>query len=267
MTRFVAVLFFVATLTAQTTSERIFSGITTTQTSGVVRNTGQASHMIAVFCTAAGADVTTNVQLRIEGTLDGSTWIPISSDITALTYSAELQPAAAYAIARANGTYHSVRIRALQVPGAGCPLTVYYTGARQALGAIVLQGTRYIAQAPVGTRDKATWGLCTGTDCATGTNITSQWIATQTQTITKCYISAKTPPTGASLTVDVLKNAVTSIFAAGSFSLPAGTSTVVTTTALSSAAALVEGDYLSIDIEGVGSGTKGKDVIVVCVSQ
>lgn len=250
----------------QTVFARALNAVTAPATSAVMPNNGQASHMLTVYCTTAVADVTSSLQVRIEGSLDGSTWLPISPDITSLTYSSEMSPAGAYAITKTNGTYRSVRVRAVQAP-AGCPIMAYYTGGKQPLGAVVLQGTRYVTQAPASSPDKATWGICTGTDCATGTNLTSYWISTRAQTISKCYIAAKTPPTGASLTVDVQKNGTTSIFAAGSFSLPAATSTVVTTSALSSAATLAEGDYLTIDIEGVGSGTKGKDVIVVCVSQ
>jgi hypothetical protein len=263
MTRlFLAAALAAGQLAAQTVFTRAFSGITTAQTSAVMPNTGQASHMLTVICPTAVADVTASVQVRIEGTLDGTTWIPISPDITTLTYSAELQPAGAYAITRANGTYNAVRVRAVQAP-AGCALTVYYTGGRQPLGPVTLQSSRYLPGSPAADQDKVTWGLCIGSDCAVASNITANYIVTRSLALQKCYIAAKTAPTGAGLRVDVNRNG-TSVFSSG-FTLAAGSTYTTTTTFATNA--LVEGDLLTVDIEQVGSTVPGKDVTLVCTLQ
>lgn len=110
---------------------------------------------------------------------------------------------------------------------------------------------------------RATFALCLGIDCAVDTNLTNVWISDAAYTISKCYAYAKTAPVGSVLTFDVNRNGVDTIFSAA-FSIADGAN-AANTTNISAAGALVESDFLTVDIDAVGAGTAGSNVTVMCV--
>lgn len=76
-------------------------------------------------------------------------------------------------------------------------------------------------------------------------------------TITKVRASVGTAPTGSAVTVDVNKNGTSILSSAISIAAGANTATgTLSTTALSA------GDYLTVDIDSVGSTTAGSDLVV-----
>lgn len=76
-------------------------------------------------------------------------------------------------------------------------------------------------------------------------------------TITKVRASVGTAPTGSAVTVDVNKNGTSILSSAISIAAGSNTATgTLSTTALSS------GDYLTVDIDSVGSTTAGNDLVV-----
>ena len=110
---------------------------------------------------------------------------------------------------------------------------------------------------------RVTFALCLGIDCAVDTNLTNVWISDATYTISKCYGYAKTAPVGSSLTFDINKNGTTTIFTTPLSILT--TANAANTTAIAAAGSLVESDFLTVDIDAVGSGTAGSNVTVMCV--
>jgi len=110
---------------------------------------------------------------------------------------------------------------------------------------------------------RVTFALCLGIDCAADTNLTNVWISDAAYTISKCYAYAKTAPVGSSLTFDVNKNGSTTIFSSA-FSILT-TASSASTTAIAAAGTLAEDDFLTVDIDAVGSGTAGSNVTVTCV--
>lgn len=110
--------------------------------------------------------------------------------------------------------------------------------------------------------DKSTWNLCVAAPCATGSNLTANYIVTAAETLGKCYISAKTAPTGHTLIVDVLNNG-TSIFGAGTKLVLAISGTYATQAVIANPS-LAEGDILTTDITAIGSTIAGQDLTVVC---
>lgn len=112
-------------------------------------------------------------------------------------------------------------------------------------------------------KEKMTFIACIGVPCSIGNNITNPFIWTATAGgVQKCYIAARTPPQGANITVDVLKNG-TSIFGVTKLSLTPsggiGTRDIV--------ASAVEGDIFTLNIVGVGTTVRGQDVTVTCKSE
>lgn len=99
----------------------------------------------------------------------------------------------------------------------------------------------------------------------TGTNMMPRWYnkTGSTKTISNVFLMVETAPTGASLIVDVNKNG-TSIFATTPANRPtiaasgtSGTSGTPDTTSVA------DGDYLTFDIDQVGSTIPGSDLLVV----
>ena len=93
------------------------------------------------------------------------------------------------------------------------------------------------------------------------TNITPPMIVTQSMTVIKAYARAINGPTGADLIFDINKNGTTiwstqenrlTISAGGN----SGTQTSFNTTSLS------EGDYLTIDVDQIGSTVGGSNIVV-----
>lgn len=97
----------------------------------------------------------------------------------------------------------------------------------------------------------------------TGTSVAPVMIALSNQTISKVYVAVKTAPTGASITIDINKNG-TSIWnttQANRAKVTAGATYGVQTSF--DTTSLVEGDIITLDIDGVGSGTSGSDITVI----
>ncbi|MBK8200728.1 MAG: hypothetical protein IPK75_20520 [Acidobacteria bacterium] len=202
--------------------------------------------------------------MRVEASFDNVTYFPISRDVTSAFYSASLP--GAFAIERANGVWPYVRIRAVAV-NAAFPMTVNYSGGIWPIGNVFFAGDRFLGTGPSGAEQKYTFGVCVFAPCAVLPNVTNKVIVTQGVTLSKCYIAAKTAPTGADLTVRIMKNGATNIFPGGSpLTLPAGSVGPASTTNFDSPG-LVENDVLTIDILQIGSAIAGQDVSVVCVAQ
>lgn len=116
--------------------------------------------------------------------------------------------------------------------------------------------------------DCFTWALAIGTAAVIGTDLANWAIVDRSYTLTKCFIAAKTAPTGANLVVDILRSTDngatwTSLWATNTSNRPTitasnhtGTTTSFDTTGLN------EGNLLRIDIVTVGSTVAGQDITV-----
>jgi hypothetical protein len=247
---------------------RVFNGISVPTVSLPVRNQGQGMHLIGVFYHGQAAAVTSGVLVRIEASYEGTRWFPITRDVTSTAHVAGA-PGYAYAIERGNGVYPYVRVATLQTP-ADKPLTVWYTGDSEPLGQVMLADGRYVASAPGGGGGggggtTVTWALCVGVACSTGTNLTPVWIAPKSGTVTACYAVAQTPPTGASLIIDVSNNGASIFDPAGKLTISSGSSAVAEVATFSAAKTVAAKDTLRISIEQVGSATAGMGVTATCL--
>lgn len=236
----------------KTTYRKVLQAVTTPQTSQIVSNSGQAVHVLTVIFPAAVSNVS-GFSARLEASLDPSsvapTWIPISEDLTAATLHGDF----AFAIVRANGTYPAVRARYVTAHPT-LAMDAYYSGAAYPIG-------RFEGLQSSATRH--TWILCQQAPCEVGPNQANLLVAQTDFKLTKCYIAAKSSPSGASLIVDVLKNG-TSIFGASGFALTAGSTLAVTTTLTNPH--VLEADILTISILQIGAITPGQAVTVTCRS-
>lgn len=108
---------------AQTVVTKVFSGITTAQTSAPLTNNGQSMHLLTVAFPSESADAT-GLKVRLEAAYSSSgPWIPISPDIT----TARLLGSSVYAIVPAYGSFPYLRVRSLNTTG-GKAMHVYYSG-------------------------------------------------------------------------------------------------------------------------------------------
>lgn len=96
---------------------------------------------------------------------------------------------------------------------------------------------------------------------ATGTDLVPALIFPRDCKVTKVSARVGTAPTGANLNVDINKNATTSIFST-TFAIASGANTTSTTTFDTSVYELSADDYLTFDIDQVGSATAGADLSV-----
>lgn len=113
----------------------------------------------------------------------------------------------------------------------------------------------------------ATFAVALGTPATTGTNKSNVLIVPANATVVKCWIYAKTAPTGSSLICDILDNG-TSIWAAtpaNRITLPSGQNTASQTAF--DTTTLVAGDILTCDIDQVGSTIAGQDITIQLVCQ
>lgn len=95
-----------------------------------------------------------------------------------------------------------------------------------------------------------------------GTNMTPALVVPLALTIEKAYAYVKTAPVGADILIDINKNG-TSIWAtnqANRLDIVAGNNT--DTSSSFDTTALAESDYLTIDLDEVGSSTAGSDLTV-----
>jgi hypothetical protein len=233
-----------------------------------VANNGQSLHLLVVFSNAA-ADETTTL-CRIEAAFDcgspadvscsAAEWFPISFDLTTLRQVASL--GITYGMVRANGSYPYIRANCPTVDAANTH-TVRYLGATFPIGNVAFLGDRWIIGSPFSTGQNLNWALCLGTPCATGNDLTNHLVVLSAGAISQCWITAKTAPVGSDLIVNINVNG-TSIFGGGPFLvLPDGQTGPVPTVTFN-APGVTTGDLVSIDITGIGSGTAGQDVTVLC---
>ena len=254
------VMLIAAPVPAQVTYRHVFTAITSPQTSGPMPSIGQTLHLLTVVFPTATADIN-SLQYRIEASFDNDTFFPVTEDLTTAYYHADL--GMAYSMMRGNGPFPYVRVRVLATSGTYAA-DVYYTGSREPVGNLRFASDRWLAAGSDAGRYRATWLLCLGTPCTTGTNLTTRYIITTSGTVTTCWITAKTAPTGADLEIDINLNGSTSIFGSGNeLALAAGTDGPTSTTTLNNPS-VDEGEYFTIDIDQVGSAVAGQDIAVTC---
>ena len=240
--------------------QRVFSGITLAQTSAVLPNIGQGLHFIMIHFPAEVAAVSP-VQVRLEGSYNGTTFFPISRDVVSVPAGAN---SVVYAMERANGTWPFVRVNSVVDTPAGKLMTVFYTGAPFPIGNLFFSGDRWIIGGSTAGYDKVTFVLCNGAACAVGTDLTNHYIAVQDLSFRTCHIFAKTAPTGASLIIDLEIIGTGSIFGGTKLVFPAGATTVQTQSTFA-VASIRQLQRLRSDIDQIGSITPGQDVTVTCV--
>ena len=99
---------------------------------------------------------------------------------------------------------------------------------------------------------------------ATGTNVLPRWYnkSGQTKTIDKVFLYAETAPTGADLIADINLNGTT-IFTtqANRPTVTAGANTA--TSGTPDTTSVADGDYITFDIDQVGSTVPGADILFV----
>lgn len=246
----------------------------------VMPNMGAGGHLISVEFPLAGADVTP-IQVRIEAAdvcpdppfCANGDWRPISTDVIVANVETP-SGTGRFNMVRANGAWRAIRINSLAVTPALAPMRVDYTGMPFPIGAIIctLGPTGFCELEPPfgggGSAARATFALCLGSPCTTGLNVTNRVIITGPISFAACFAQAKTAPTGADLVFDVNLNGVTSIFVpGGNPRIAAGQNVapIVQTFAVSGSAG--PDDFLTVDIDQVGSATAGQDVTVVCTYQ
>lgn len=99
---------------------KVFSGITTAQASPAIVNKGQTMHLVYVMF--PGQTTTqSGLQVRLEGSFDNITYVPISDDITAATNVGGI----VYDVVAAFGPWPFLRVRS--VTAAPTAMTVYYS--------------------------------------------------------------------------------------------------------------------------------------------
>lgn len=116
-----------------------------------------------------------------------------------------------------------------------------------------------------GGESKVTFALCINEPCAVGTNITNRYIVTKKASFKKCYITAKSAPSGANLILDINVNG-SSIFSgvpSQKLNLDDGETGPQSTTSFDNPNVL-ENDVVTVDIDQVGTLAAGQDVTAVC---
>lgn len=105
--------------------------------------------------------------------------------------------------------------------------------------------------------------LCAG-PCVVDETSNWKWTAPFDVTVTGCIVDAQTYPTGAAITVDILKTGTTTIFTSTVPTLAAGSSAYNEQTGMAAGAALTKGQYLVAKVLTVGSSVAGQFVNVTC---
>lgn len=248
-----AALLLGGTLQAQqnaTVVEKVFNGITVPTTSAPVRNVGQAQHLLTLLFPNA-VESLTGLSVTIEGSFDNVVYFPLHNPITSAALNTNGK---VYAMAVAAGPWQYVRVKSTTT--APSAMTAYYTGHN---GPSYPLGT-YLVDPPTPSIS-ANWALCVGVACTTGTNLTPLWIAPKPVGATKCFAAAKTGPLTTKFAADINNNG-TSIFGTTKLEIAAGQTTGTQET-FSAAAALAEGDQLTVDIDAAG-GTPAQTVTITC---
>lgn len=95
----------------QSTAQTVFNAVNSAQTANIV-NLGQTVHFLTYTCTSPAL-----VDIRIDATIDGTTWFPISDDATDNTTGVVI----------ATGFYPRERVNLVTYSGSGT-LTAFYSG-------------------------------------------------------------------------------------------------------------------------------------------
>jgi hypothetical protein len=150
----------VGSATAGQVSVSVFQNLSAPANSPPLRNIGQTNHVLVVARHDGRTTLASGIVCRIEASVNGTSWFPISVDVV---YLPSLSPAA-YAIVKANGVYPFIRVGCPTVPAA-VPLDVNYLGSQYPYGDIGLVTDRYLT-ASVGSTVAALAGPTepTGTD-------------------------------------------------------------------------------------------------------
>lgn len=126
----------------------------------------------------------------------------------------------------------------------------------------------YISQGGSGgaASERYSWALCSNVDCQTGTALGNAVLVTGGYTLSACYAKAKTAPVGADIRIVIRRNGSGNVFGSPAYlAIPSGSTAVVKTTSFSASGSLADLDYLTVDIDQIGSSTAGKDVSVTCI--
>lgn len=100
----------------------------------------------------------------------------------------------------------------------------------------------------------------------TGTDLTPIILVGQDRVITKVFLQVKDAPTGSALRVDLNKNGSDSIFGTPDYvEISDGDTTGSSTDMDSTNAVLSAGDYLTVDIDQIGSDFGGSDLTITVV--
>lgn len=244
----------------------------------VMPNVGQGGHLISVEFPNENADVS-NIQVRIEASdtcpdppfCANGDWRPISVDIV----NAQTPFATGNGrinMVRANGAWRAIRINSLAATPGGETMRVDYTGFIFPIGSVTctagITGFCEVTTPFGGGGDlRATFVLCLETPCTVDTNLTNRWLFTDLVHFDTCFAQAKTAPVGADMIFDINFNGTTSIFnPANRLTIPDGANIAPHITEFVVTGGRAD-DFLTIDIDQVGSGTAGQDVTVVCTLQ
>ena len=95
----------------------------------------------------------------------------------------------------------------------------------------------------------------------TDTSIDFDWYAPEAITITEVYIAVRVAPLGSSIIVDVNKNGTT-IFTNQANRPEITSGNTSDTSGTPSVTSVVKNDIITIDLDAIGSGTAGEDLIV-----
>jgi hypothetical protein len=117
---------------------------------------------------------------------------------------------------------------------------------------------------PITTDGNSIEGLATFSktgDLAVGTG-TFKFVMPYAATLVSVTLTAGTSPTGAAILVDVNKNGTTIFTTQGNRPTLAAGTTVGSASATPNVTAMAAGDYLTVDIDQVGSTLPGTDLLV-----
>lgn len=149
-------------------------------------------------------------------------------------------------------------------PSGVCPTCELTTNKGVANGYPSLDASTLIPASQMRQKERYSWVLCGGIPCTVVSDAANHVLVAYTNTLSVCYAKAKTAPTGADLRIVIRRQGTDNIF--NTFlTIPAGSTSVVVETGLSAAAALTAGQYLTIDIDQIGSALPGQDISVTCV--
>ena len=120
-------------------------------------------------------------------------------------------------------------------------------------------GVKWADSTATGGRSIASFGFVGPVAVTTGT---SRWLLPATATILGVVAAVGTAPTGASLICDVNKNGTTIFTTQANRPTIAISANATTTMPTPDVTALASGDYLTVDVDQIGSTVAGSDLVV-----